>query len=119
MYLVSVWSLGAKLVPLPPPPLVVPPPCNPPPQEGGGWSLGPKSIENTRCQRRHRKFLQGAEAPEADLHYDTMVQFGGATPPPPVGEPSLHDPPPPWGGTVATLMGRLQGGGEGTMGTHG
>ena len=68
-------------------------PCPSPP--GGGPSLSPKSIENTRCQRRQRKFLQGAEA---DLHCDTMVQFCGATPPPPRGGRPLHDrpSPPPW-----------------------
>ena len=45
-----------------------------------------KSIEHTRCRRHQRKILQGTEA---DLHYDTMVQFCGA-PPPPCGEPSRH-----------------------------
>ena len=54
--------------------------CISPPPLGGERSLGPNSIENTsRCQRRQRKFLQGAEG---DSHCDTMVQFCGATPPP-------------------------------------
>ena len=71
------------------------PPCNPPPP-GGERSRGPKSIENIyfRHRRRQRKFLQGAEA---DLNCATMVQF-------------CVTPPPPRGGTVTTLVGRLQGG---------
>ena len=94
----------------PPPPLQSPPP-------GGEPSLGPKSIENTRNtrhQRCQRKFVQGAEA---DLHCGTMVQFCVAIPPPHPqgGEPSLHDPPPPWGGTGLTKGGRLQGGGVGPV----
>ena len=61
------------------------PTCNPPTlaipiPPGGEPSLGPKSIENTRRQRRQRNSLQGAEA---DLHCETMVQFCGAIPPPP------------------------------------
>ena len=60
-----------------PPPLAIPPP------PGGEPSLGPKSTENTRRQRRQRKCLQGATGAEADLHCDTMVQFCGAPPPPP------------------------------------
>ena len=105
----------AETLPNPRPPCLVPTP--PPP--GGERSLGPKSIENTRCQR---KFLQGAEA---DLHCDTMVLWCNTPPPPqehligtaehccicipgracversltcvrpPGGEPSLHDHPPP------------------------
>ena len=31
-----------------------------------------------------KKFLLGTEGAEADLHYDTMVWFRGAIPPPPV-----------------------------------
>ena len=86
-----------------------PPLCNSPPAPGGEPSLGPKSIENTRRQRRQRKFLQGAEA---DLHCDTMVQICGATPPPPRGEPSLHDcPPPPPRGNRPDKRGEIARGG--------
>ena len=91
------------------PPLVIPPPpplAIPPPERER--SLGPKSIENTRCQR---KFLQGAERTEADLHCDTMVQFGGATPPPPRGESSLRDRPPPRGGNHHDIGGQITRGG--------
>ena len=69
-------SLTIHFTPTPPPPL------QSPPLAGGGLSFGPKSLENTGHQRRQRKILQGAEA---DLHSDTMVQFCGAIPPPPVG----------------------------------
>ena len=58
----------------------------PPPPWGEG-SLGPESIENTR---RRRNFLQGAGRAEADLHCDTIVQFCGAIPPPPVAG-NRHD----------------------------
>ena len=79
-------SYSIKYV-FPPPPL-----CNLPPPPGGELSLGPKSIENTRRRRRQGKFLQGAEGPEADLHFYTIVQICGAIPPPPRGGgPSLHD----------------------------
>ena len=57
-------------------PLVIPHPLQSPPPWGG--ANGPKSIENTRRQRRQRKFLQGAES---HFHCDTMVQFCGAFPP--------------------------------------
>ena len=96
----------ATYLPPPPPPCNLPAPCNPPPPGGGERSLGPKSTESTRCQRRHRNVLQGAEA---DLHCDTMVQFCGAIPPSPRGgEPSRH-----WwgdyggGGGVGSLTVRL------------
>ena len=57
-----------------------PPTAIPPPSRGEG-SLGPKSIgNNTKRQRRQRKFLQGAAGAEADLHCDTIVQFCGAIP---------------------------------------
>ena len=60
------------------------PPCNPPPP-GGGQSLCPKSIGNTR---RQRKFLQGTEA---DLHCDIMVQPCGAIPHLPARGGDRHD----------------------------
>ena len=67
------------------PPVISPPLQSSPPPGGGGQSLGPKSIENTKHQRRRRKFLQGAEA---NLHCDTTVQICGATPPPPTARSS-------------------------------
>ena len=95
------------------------PPCNlppfeiapPPPHEP---SLGPKGIGNTRCRRRQRKFLQGADA---DLHCDTMVQFWGAIPPPSGGNCHFMTVPAPplGGGTGLTKGGRLQAGGGGRV----
>ena len=72
---------------LPPPP----PPLKSPPQ-GGICHLGPESMGNTGRQRRHRKFLRGAEA---DLQCDTMVQISGAAPPPPGGNRHFVAAPPP------------------------
>ena len=81
----------------PPPFEISPPPLqSPPPPQGGNHHLGPESIENTR---RQRKFLQGAEGTEADLHCDTMVQICGAPPPPHQGgNRHVVTPPPPQGG---------------------
>ena len=78
-----LWS---PLLPYPPPPLQSPPPCKSPPP--GGWG-GNGHLEITRRRRRQRKFFQGAERAEVDLHCDTMVQFCGATPPPPTGGETL------------------------------
>ena len=67
----------------PPPPLAIPPPLG----GGGGRSLGPKSIQNTR---RQRKFDKMPKAPKlihtVILWYNFVVQ-----PPPPLWrEPSRH-----------------------------
>ena len=77
----------------PPPLLAIPHPL------GGGTVIWPKSIENTRRRRRQRKM--------ADSHCDTMVQFCGATPPPPRGgEPILHGFPPLGGGEGSSGWGQ-------------
>ena len=93
-----------------PPPLVIPPPLQFPRPLWGERSLGPKSIENARRQRHQRKFLQGADGAEVDLHCDTMVQFCGATPPPP-RDPHVTPP-----GTCLIGGGRGGGGGPGEGG---
>ena len=103
-----LWYPATKSHHVPPRPLAISPLL--PLRGGGGASLGPKSIENTRRQRRQRNFLQGAEA---DLHCD-WYSFVVQSPPPPRsqgGGPSLHDcSPPSGGGTSLTKGGRLQRG---------
>ena len=76
-----------------------------PPPPWRGTVTWPKSIENTRRQRRQREFLQGAEA---DLHCDTTVQFCGVIPVPPQGGDG-HD----IGGEITRGGGYLLSGGEG------
>ena len=86
-------------------PLPPSPPCSKealPLPPGGGTVTWPK---------KHRKY-KAAKAPKliytVILWYSFVVQ---SPPAPQGGEPSLRDRrPPPWGGTVTTLVGRLQRG---------
>ena len=61
----------------------------------------------------HTTFYKAPKGAEADLRCDTMVQICGAIPPPPPGgEPSLHDfmtlpPPPPWVGNRPDKRGEI------------
>ena len=94
-----------------------PPVCNlspvaipPPPRALGGKGLLAQIIESTKRQRRQRKSLQGTEGAESDLHCDTMVQFCGVIPPPPGGETSLRDRPPPVGEPSRHWWGDYKGG---------
>ena len=97
----------------------LPPPLQPPPPPGGDRSLGPKSVENTRCRRRGGNFYKAPMAPK--LIYTVILWYSVVVrPPPPLaggGEPSHHDrppppPPSPGGGTVMTKGGGFQGGGR-------
>ena len=78
-----------------PPLLEMPPTCNSPP--GGGTVTSPKSIENSRHQRRQRKFFFW-------LHWN-CCSFSAT-----IVCGAILDP---RGGTVTKLGGRFQGGGGG------
>ena len=64
--------------------VVPPPPLKSPPPWGGTVTLAQKAQEILGAEGA-KEFLQGTEGAKANLHCDTMVQFGGAPPPPPKG----------------------------------
>ena len=84
-------------------------PCNPPlPPGGGNGHLAQKASEILGAKEKFYK------APKLICTVILWYRFVVQSPPLPTGgKPSLHDRPPPpcGGGTVATLVGRLQGGG--------